>query len=52
MDSERIARLKVVVTEMDVIKKEISPKLIRLTHLRKEAEQIVQEIKGSDDAQR
>ena len=44
IDRERTERLRVIALEIDSIVKEISPKCIRLTHLRKEAEQIITEL--------
>ena len=42
--TERIARLEKIMQEMGMITKEIGPKLIRLSHLRKEAKEIISEL--------
>jgi hypothetical protein len=46
MDRERSDRLRVIAVEMDSIVREIGPKWIRLAHLRKEAQQIMDELKS------
>ncbi len=45
MDQERAERLRVIAIEMDTLVREIGPKWIRLAHLRKEAHQIMEELK-------
>lgn len=42
--AQRAERLRTVALEMDAIVREIGPKWIRLAHLRKEADAILQEI--------
>lgn len=42
--TERIARLRTVAVEMDLIVREIGPKLIRLAHLREEVRVIQGEL--------
>lgn len=41
---ERADRLRAIATEMDVIVREIGPKMIRLAHLREEARGIMGEL--------
>lgn len=46
MDQERAERLRVIATEMDSIVRDIGPKWVRLAVLRKEAQQIISELKA------
>lgn len=48
---ERSARLKVVIGEIDAIMREIGPKMVRMSHLRKEVRSIVEELRGDPEAQ-
>lgn len=45
---ERADRLKVIMIEMDAIVREIGPKWIRLAHLRRESQMIIQELTNVD----
>lgn len=49
MDQERAERLRIVVTEMDSIMRDVGPKWIRLAHLRKEAQQIIAELEDKKE---
>jgi hypothetical protein len=49
MDSERAARLRAIAVEMDALVRELGPKWIKLAHLRKEAHQIIEEMKRPDE---
>lgn len=44
MKQERAERLRTVAIEMDRIVREIGPQLIRLAHLRKESQAIIEEL--------
>lgn len=48
---ERAGRLTVLATEMDVIVRDIGPKMIRLAHLRREVRTILGEL-GRDPEQK
>lgn len=43
---ERAERLKTIALEMDSIIKEIGPKWIKLAHLRKESQEIIEEMQN------
>ena len=45
---ERAERLKAIAIEMDSIVREIGPKWIRLAHLRKESQMILEELRGAE----
>lgn len=48
MNAERTERLRVVAIEMDSIVRDIGPKLIRLAHLKKEANSIIVELQSTE----
>jgi hypothetical protein len=47
-DSERAARLRTIAVEMDALVRELGPKWLRLAHLRREAQQIIEEMEKTD----
>lgn len=49
MDAERAARLRAIAVEMDALVRELGPKWIRLAHLRKEANEIIEEMNKPDE---
>ena len=49
IDPERADRLKRIYVEIDTITRDIGPKLIRLSHLREEARQIIGQLDEKRD---
>jgi Fe-S-cluster formation regulator IscX/YfhJ len=50
VDRSRVDRLQKIAIEMDEIVREIGPKWIKLAHLRKESQSIMEELR--DDAEK